>query len=95
MSLPEPSATHSSSNNQAPSCDSTGFTDKQLEFVKEQQSRFDVFYATAAACKFGAQKEWVCKNVMGEYQQKVRDADIDPAASLVVRLHRYLLPTFF
>lgn len=38
-----------------------------IEFVKTFQPPFDVFYATPAARKRGAQKQWVIKNVLVEF----------------------------
>ncbi len=43
--------------------------DDQVEFVRGFQARFDLFYASPPALKYGAQRNWVLKNVMGEFQK--------------------------
>lgn len=44
--------------------------DEHVEFIKTFQPAFDTFYSTRAAKKRGSQKQWVLKNVLGEFIRK-------------------------
>lgn len=44
--------------------------DDHITFIRTYQDRFDTYRLTPPALKYGAQKRWVRKNIMGEFQRK-------------------------
>lgn len=44
--------------------------DEHIAFIQTYQDRFDAYRLTPPALKYGAQKRWVRKNLMGEFQRK-------------------------
>lgn len=44
-----------------------------IEFVASFQDEYDLFYASPGASKYGSQKAWVLKHVVGRFRVKFGD----------------------
>lgn len=51
--------------------------DDYITFIKTYQDRFDTYRLSSPAKKYGSQKRWIRKNVMGEFQRKFGAASKD------------------
>lgn len=50
--------------------------DDHVAFIKTYQDRFDTYRLTPPSLKYGAQKRWIRKTVMGEFQRKFGTASV-------------------